>query len=137
MYELVKNALSSLNMTLYQYTRLENKAPCIVMNYITSPELYSDNTLKGTTYTVMLNVISTSNIQKTNEEILKTVAPDSVEFSATSLKLNGMDTKMMAVHKYPLNVNEGWLVDMFAIPSSSCVMNLKPVPTAEAKSPAL
>ena len=71
MYELVKNALSSLNMTLYQYTRLENKAPCIVMNYITSPELYSDNILKGTTYTVMLNVISTSNIQKTNEEILK------------------------------------------------------------------
>ena len=71
---------------------------------------------------------------ETNEDILKAVAPDSVEFSATSLKLNGMDTKMMSVHKYPLNVSEGWLVDMFAIPSSSCVMNLKPVPTAEAKS---
>ena len=71
MYELVKNALNSLNITLYQYTRLENKAPCIVMNYITSPELYSDNTLKGTTYTVMLNVISTSNIQGTNEKVLK------------------------------------------------------------------
>ena len=71
---------------------------------------------------------------ESNEEVLKVVSPDSVEFAATSLKLNGMDSKVMSVYKYPLNVTEGWLVNLFAVPSSTCVMNLKPVPTAEAKS---
>lgn len=93
MFELVKNALKDLNIPIFYLTRSENsKIPCIVVNYSSVPELYADNNLIGSTYSILLNVITKSNIEKTNQAVLKAMRESKFKggrVQATQPEFNG------------------------------------------------
>lgn len=72
MYLRVKNALNELNLPLYLCTKGEDSVKnYIVLNYTSTPILYSDNTNKFTRYQILLNLILTKNIDNTTKELLK------------------------------------------------------------------
>lgn len=72
MYSRVKNALNTLNLPLYLCTKSEDKVlNYIVLNYTSTPILYSDNEIKFTRYQILLNLVLTKNIESTKQEVLK------------------------------------------------------------------
>ena len=70
MYEIIKAAIESLSVPLFYVTRGTNNVECIVYNYISTPSLYTDNTLKGTEYKILLNVYSKTDVEKTKKNVL-------------------------------------------------------------------
>lgn len=72
-------------------------------------------------------------LEENNDNIKEAIAPQKVQFATTKIKLNNLDAKVMSIYDYPLSVGPGWLVGVFSVPSSTCVLNLKPVSTTEAK----
>lgn len=69
----IKFALSELDIPNYFITRSNNKAPCIVYNYISNPKYFSDNTEKSTQYTVLINLYSLTDIEDTKKNVLYTM----------------------------------------------------------------
>ena len=72
MYSRVKNALNTLNLPLYLCTKSEDKvSDYIVLNYTSTPIVFSDNTNKFVRYQILLNLVLRSNIESTKKEVLK------------------------------------------------------------------
>lgn len=70
MNKLIAQALSGLGIPTYFITR-GSSIECIVYNYISTPRNYADNTLKGTSYTILLNVYSKTNIETIKKNVLQ------------------------------------------------------------------
>lgn len=68
--EKIKLSLSTLDIPSYFITRGENKAPCIVFNYNESPKSFADDEESITSYTVLLNLYTLSQIEKNKKDVL-------------------------------------------------------------------
>lgn len=71
MREIIRNVLKGLGLAMYFVTRGTNNGECVIYNYTSAPLLYADNTLKGTSYTILLNVRVKSNVDSTNKSIIE------------------------------------------------------------------
>lgn len=93
MYKLVKNALKDIDIKIYSFTRSEDcEMPCIVLNYMSTPYWFADNKSKGETYTVLLNVITKSNVEKLNREVLNAMKEAGFKYGEcqnTQVEYNG------------------------------------------------
>lgn len=102
MNDLLKDIFSKLGFKSFYITRGTEKAPCIVYNYILKPCNYSDNKLESMEYTVLLNLYVTSNIEKSKEEILKTILKEEftiIQVQETVLEENGTFNTAMKFKK--------------------------------------
>ncbi|MGL5190918.1 MAG: hypothetical protein ACRC7S_14850 [Cetobacterium sp.] len=85
----IKVALSELDIPAYFITRAENKAPCIVYNYIETPKYFSDNTEKSTQYTVLINLYSLTDIENSKKIVLDTMKKN--DFMKTTVQSTMLD----------------------------------------------
>lgn len=69
MLELLRETLENI-LPSYFVTRGDNNPDCIVYNYISKPSYYADNALKGTEYTVLINIICTSNVESYKKQVV-------------------------------------------------------------------
>lgn len=87
--EKVNSALSYLEIPSYFITRGENKAPCVVFNYVESPKSFADDEEKITSYTVLLNLYVLSQIEKNKKNILDVMQNNG--FIRTSIQSTMLD----------------------------------------------
>lgn len=85
----IKLALSELDIPSYFITRANNKAPCIVYNYISNPKYFSDNTEKSTQYTVLLNVYCENDVENIKKIVLDTMIKN--DFMKTTVQATMLD----------------------------------------------
>ena len=71
--EKLNEALKELGIPYFFVNRSNIKAPCIVYNFIESPNWYADDSRKGTRYTIILNVYSEKEISKLKQQVRKTM----------------------------------------------------------------
>lgn len=71
MKELIEQALSGLNIPLYYVKRPQSCTYCIVYNYVETPLAGADGEEVLTRYSVVFNLITTSNINRDVELIKK------------------------------------------------------------------
>lgn len=69
MLELLRETLENI-LPSYFITRGDNNPDCIVYNYISKPVCYADNDLKGTEYTILINIICTSNVENYKKQVI-------------------------------------------------------------------
>ncbi len=70
MNKLIKQALDSIGINSFYITKESYEGECVVYNYISKPSYYADNKLKGTEYTILLNVYSKSKIEETKSKVI-------------------------------------------------------------------
>lgn len=67
----IGQALLSVGLPVYYITKGNKKdTEYIVFNYSAYPSTYADNKLKGTNYTILINLYCTSNIEEYKDSIL-------------------------------------------------------------------
>lgn len=71
MEQIIREALKEIDIKKFFITRGDNEGECIVYNYISEPGYYSDNSEKSRKYTILLNVYSNKNIEKTKNEVFE------------------------------------------------------------------
>ncbi|MBS6503880.1 MAG: hypothetical protein KH415_20085 [Clostridium sp.] len=71
MEEIIRKALSSLEIKSFYSTRGDYIGECIVYNYISKPGYYADNREKSRKYTILLNIYSTHNIEDTKKNVIE------------------------------------------------------------------
>lgn len=71
MYKIIKEALKTTDLTIFNITRGEFKAPCLVVNSSLIASLHADNELISKEYLVNINLILSNNIEIRKEEIEK------------------------------------------------------------------
>lgn len=75
----IKQALESVGIKCFYIDRGTYAEDCVVYNYISKPSYYADNTLKGTEYTVLLNVYSKSGIEATKAKVIKAMNDNGIK----------------------------------------------------------
>ena len=103
MNKLIAQALISLGIPTYFITRGTNNVECIVYNYISNPILYSDNTLKGTEYTILLNVYSKTNIETTKKNVL--AAMRTSKFQGGQVQKTLLEDSSIGLYNTPITFN--------------------------------
>jgi hypothetical protein len=53
--------------------------------------------------------------------------PESVQFKMAQTLIEGKAYKQFCITDYPLQVGNGWVYDIFSMPATKCVINIKPV----------
>lgn len=78
MHVRIKNALKEIDIPVYYLKRKNAVMQCIVYNYISSPLYYSDNTLKGTKYKILINLYITdlSKLEEIKNNVIKAMHKD-------------------------------------------------------------
>ncbi len=71
MEQIIREALKEIDIQKFFITRGDNEGECIVYNYISAPGYYSDNSEKTRKYTVLLNIYSNKDIEKTKENVFE------------------------------------------------------------------
>lgn len=71
MEQIIRKALSELALKSFYITRGDYDGECIVYNYTSTPGYYSDNSEKSRKYTILLNIYSNKNIEKTKNEVFE------------------------------------------------------------------
>lgn len=84
MQEIILKALKNIDIKSYFVTRPNYITECIVYNYISTPAYYSDNSLKGTNYVILLNLYCCSKVEKNKNLILEVMRKE--KFKGGSVK---------------------------------------------------
>ena len=69
----IRKALNDIGIPCYFVTRGNNDVECIVYNYIPFPSYYADNKLKGTKYTILINIYSKEKTEFLKNKVLETM----------------------------------------------------------------
>lgn len=67
----IRRALDVVGLPNYFVTRGSNNTECIVYNYTSTPCYYADNTLKGTEYTILLNIYTKDKVEAYKKQVLE------------------------------------------------------------------
>ena len=67
--EKIRKALSEVGIKSFYITRGDYKKECIVYNYTSTSGYHADNVEKSRKYTVLLNIYSTHDIEKTKNNV--------------------------------------------------------------------
>ncbi|MBS6601299.1 MAG: hypothetical protein KH333_09875 [Clostridium sp.] len=73
MNNIIKEVLKDIGLPNYFIEREEGIDECIVYNYISKPSYYADNKLKGTNFTILINLYCKSNVEANKRNLLKTM----------------------------------------------------------------
>ena len=68
-----------------------------------------------------------------SEDYIKDILPESIQLKTNFIKTDSMYASTMSIYHYPMNVNEAWLAPLTDISCTSCVINIKHIPTEEAR----
>ncbi len=71
MEQIIREALKDIEIQKFFITRGDNEGECIVYNYISAPGYHSDNGEKTRKYTVLLNIYSCKDIEKTKNKVFE------------------------------------------------------------------
>ncbi|MBE6051600.1 MAG: hypothetical protein E7214_13375 [Clostridium sp.] len=72
MYEIIGQALDSINLENFYISKGTYEGECAVYTYIEFPSYYADNTKQGTEYSILVNLyVSAENLESTKDKVIK------------------------------------------------------------------
>ena len=70
---------------------------------------------------------------RNNSNFREDILPEFLEFHATKIKSDSMVASIQGIYDFPMNVGPTWLAPIVNIPNTTCVINIKHVPTSHAR----
>lgn len=61
------------------------------------------------------------------ESLVEWTMPEKVQFRTAQTLINGTAYKQFCITDYPLTVGNAWVYNLFSMPSTKCVVNIKPM----------
>ena len=72
MYEVIGQALDSINLENFYISKGIYEGECAVYTYIEWPSYYADNTKQGNEYSILVNLyVSSENLEITKDKVIK------------------------------------------------------------------
>ncbi len=68
-----------------------------------------------------------------SEEYIKDILPESIQLKSKYIRTDSMYASTMSLYHYPMHVNEAWLAPLTDISSTTCIINIRHIPTEEAR----